>query len=68
MTNNIRNPGVQALARRIGQSCRLVVQLLGKANVSTGCFPVGGNPFLSAHIKKDLQGSFPFAAQSLDIG
>ena len=33
MTDNIRNPGVQTLSRRFGQSCRLVVQLLGKAKV-----------------------------------
>ena len=33
MTDNIRNPGVHTLSRRLGQSCRFVVQFLGKAKV-----------------------------------
>jgi hypothetical protein len=33
LTDNIRNPGIQTLSRRPGQSCRFVLQLLGKAKV-----------------------------------
>ena len=34
VTDNIRNPGVQTLSGRLGQSCCLVVHLLRKTKVN----------------------------------